>query len=435
MAAAERWNEKATGGLRFERVLVHTGQHYDERSCPTSSSTSSRCPRPDELPGCRLRLARPAQTARHDRGVRAGAAAARRPTLVLVVGDVNSTLACALVGGEARRAGRPRRGRPAQLRPHACPRRSTASSPTTLADLLFTTAQTATRTCGARASPDDRVHLVGNTMIDTLVRLLPAAEARPRRRGGASGWSDGRLRAGHAAPAEQRGRPGAARRAGRACCDELAARRCRWCSPCTRAPAHAREPRAVAAAGGRTRLHAARAAPLPRLPGAHEARRGSCSPTPAACRRRPRSSACRVSPRAPRRSGRSPTEGTNRLADPYDPAAVLAAIRAPLAQGPTGRRPRSRCGTGMPASGRWKRWRTGGRRGSRGPAGSPRGSGAPIFGRGARRAIPAGRRASSARAPSAAQPPNPSRSERHRRPPKHASSRDVARRHEGDDPG
>ena len=55
------------------------------------------------------------------------------------------------------------------------------------------------RTFGAKASADDRIFFVGNTMIDTLVRMLPRApqlgrprRLRPRR---------GRLRPGHAAPA------------------------------------------------------------------------------------------------------------------------------------------------------------------------------------------------------------------------------------------
>ncbi len=55
---------------------------------------------------------------------------AARPDWIVVVGDVNSTMACALVGAKLGIPGGASRGRAAQRRPHACPRRSTASSPT-----------------------------------------------------------------------------------------------------------------------------------------------------------------------------------------------------------------------------------------------------------------------------------------------------------------
>jgi UDP-N-acetylglucosamine 2-epimerase (non-hydrolysing) len=71
---------------------------------------------------------------------------------VLVVGDVNSTLACALV---AVKKGMPVVHVEAGLRSYdrACPKRSTACSPTSISDRLYTTERSALATCSAKASP------------------------------------------------------------------------------------------------------------------------------------------------------------------------------------------------------------------------------------------------------------------------------------------
>jgi UDP-N-acetylglucosamine 2-epimerase (non-hydrolysing) len=47
-----------------------------------------------------------------------------------------------------------------------------------LADLLFTTETSGNENLRREGIPEEKVHFVGNTMIDTLVRLLPKAEAR-----------------------------------------------------------------------------------------------------------------------------------------------------------------------------------------------------------------------------------------------------------------
>jgi UDP-N-acetylglucosamine 2-epimerase (non-hydrolysing) len=47
-----------------------------------------------------------------------------------------------------------------------------------LADLLFTTEPSGNENLRNEGIPEDKIHFVGNTMIDTLVRLLPKAEAR-----------------------------------------------------------------------------------------------------------------------------------------------------------------------------------------------------------------------------------------------------------------
>ena len=99
----------------FETILIHTGQHYDEKMSKLFFE-ELKIPRPDI-----------------DLGVGSGSHAVQtaevmkriEPVLleqkadaILVVGDVNSTVACALDGCQARGPRNPRRGGPAQLRSH-----------------------------------------------------------------------------------------------------------------------------------------------------------------------------------------------------------------------------------------------------------------------------------------------------------------------------
>ena len=153
--------------------------------------------------------------------------------LVLVVGDVNSTLACALA---AVKCGLPVVHVEAGLRSfdRAMPEEINRILVDQMADHLFVTERSGVENLRREGVPDDRVHFTGNTMIDTLVHLMPRIDAA--RTAAGLGLARGRLRRGHAAPAEQRGRAGAARRARRAAA-RAGARSCRWCSRCTRARA------------------------------------------------------------------------------------------------------------------------------------------------------------------------------------------------------
>ena len=107
----------------FESVLVHTGQHYDEKLSQVFFDELG-IPRPD----INLNVG----SGSHAQQTAAVMAAfepillEQRVDLVLVVGDVNSTIACALV---ASKLGIPIAHVEAGLRSYdpACPKRSTAS--------------------------------------------------------------------------------------------------------------------------------------------------------------------------------------------------------------------------------------------------------------------------------------------------------------------
>ena len=94
-----------------------------------------------------------------------------RPDMVLVAGDVNSTLACALVAAKERilvahvEAG---------LRSfdRTMPEEINRILTDTMSDLLFTTEESANRNLSNEGIDPGKVFFVGNLMIDSLVKAL-----------------------------------------------------------------------------------------------------------------------------------------------------------------------------------------------------------------------------------------------------------------------
>jgi UDP-N-acetylglucosamine 2-epimerase (non-hydrolysing) len=97
-----------------------------------------------------------------------------RPDLVLVYGDVNSTLAATLVCSKLGvRVGHVEAGLRAFDR--SMPEEINRVVTDQLADLLFTPSEDADRNLQREGIAQERVHHVGNVMIDTLKQMLPAA--------------------------------------------------------------------------------------------------------------------------------------------------------------------------------------------------------------------------------------------------------------------
>jgi len=99
-----------------------------------------------------------------------------RPAVVVVVGDVNSTMACALA---AVKLGIPVAHVEAGLRSfdRTMPEEINRLVTDTLADLLLVSEPAGEENLRREGIPPQRVRYVGNVMIDTLVRELPAARA------------------------------------------------------------------------------------------------------------------------------------------------------------------------------------------------------------------------------------------------------------------
>jgi len=101
----------------------------------------------------------------------------RRPDWVVVVGDVNSTLACTLA---ATKLGIPVAHLEAGLRSRdrSMPEEINRLATDALVDLLWTPSPDADENLQAEGVPADKIERVGNIMIDSLEMMRPAIEGR-----------------------------------------------------------------------------------------------------------------------------------------------------------------------------------------------------------------------------------------------------------------
>ncbi|WP_457653574.1 non-hydrolyzing UDP-N-acetylglucosamine 2-epimerase [Rhodocaloribacter sp.] len=156
---------------RFVSRIVHTGQHYDERM-------SDIFFRQLEMPEPHLYLGvgsgtHAEQTARVMTAFER-VLADERPDLVLVVGDVNSTLACSLV---AVKQHVPVAHVEAGLRSgdRTMPEEINRIVTDSISDFLFVTEQSGMDNLAAEGVPEEKVFFVGNVMIDALVQFREKA--------------------------------------------------------------------------------------------------------------------------------------------------------------------------------------------------------------------------------------------------------------------
>jgi UDP-N-acetylglucosamine 2-epimerase (non-hydrolysing) len=188
------WAIRDAAAARFEVALVHTGQHYDA-SMSDGFFRDLGLPPPDVNLGVGS-ASHAEQTARVMVGFER-VLLERRPDVVVVVGDVNSTAACALVtakidfGDEATAtldtrgdARGPRRRRPILAHVEAGLRSRDRTMPEevnrlvtdSISDLLLTTCRDAEDNLLAEGIAPDKIRFVGNPMIDSLRRCLPEAD-------------------------------------------------------------------------------------------------------------------------------------------------------------------------------------------------------------------------------------------------------------------
>jgi UDP-N-acetylglucosamine 2-epimerase (non-hydrolysing) len=147
-----------------ETVLVHTGQHYDEAMNEVFFRDLGIRP-PDRFLGAGSGT-HAEQTARVMLAFEPVVAEVA-PDVVVVVGDVTSTLACGLV---AARAGTLLAHVEAGLRSRdwSMPEEINRTVADRLSDYLLAPSPDAVENLRAEGYRDDQVHLVGNVMIDTL---------------------------------------------------------------------------------------------------------------------------------------------------------------------------------------------------------------------------------------------------------------------------
>ena len=157
----------------FETVLVHTGQHYDAAMSDIFVEELA-IGAPDHMldVGSGTHAQQTARVMERLEPV----LEEERPELVMVPGDVNSTLAAALV---ATKLGIPVAHIEAGLRSfdRTMPEEINRVLTDQIAEVLFTHSPEAEQHLLAEGSGQDTIHYVGNTMIDTLVALRQRIDA------------------------------------------------------------------------------------------------------------------------------------------------------------------------------------------------------------------------------------------------------------------
>ena len=164
----------------FASTLIHTGQHYDTKLSDVFF---------DELqirkPDVRLSISgsthgeQTAEILRSTESVFVKGDSSGKPfNCVVVVGDVNSTMAAALAAAKLRipvahvEAG-------LRSRDRSMPEEINRLVTDSISDLLLASEPAAVENLHAEGHPEDRVFLVGNVMIDTLKTFLPKATLLP----------------------------------------------------------------------------------------------------------------------------------------------------------------------------------------------------------------------------------------------------------------
>ena len=156
----------------FEPVLVHTGQHYDEKMSDLFFRQLG-IPEPDinlEI-GSASHAVQTAEIMKAFEPV----CLEYQPDVVLVVGDVNSTIACGLV---AVKLGIKLVHVEAGLRSgdREMPEEINRILTDSISDMLFVTEQSGIDNLLGEGVSEDRIHMVGHVMIDTLLKNLEKAK-------------------------------------------------------------------------------------------------------------------------------------------------------------------------------------------------------------------------------------------------------------------
>jgi len=178
LAASHSPADRGYSQIVLKSVLVHTGQHYDEVMSDRFFADLS-IPKPDVHlgAGCGSHAVQTAEIMKRFED----ALIQERPEVLIVVGDVNSTLACALVA--AKISYDPRAPKPLIAHVEAGLRSFDRCMPEVinrivtdhLSDLLFVTEESGIKNLRQEGIPDHKIHFVGNTMIDSLLAFREKA--------------------------------------------------------------------------------------------------------------------------------------------------------------------------------------------------------------------------------------------------------------------
>lgn len=172
MKVAPIYAEMKRRAAEFQPMIVHTGQHYDA-AMSDAFFDDLGMPKPDIYLGVGSG-SHAVQTAKIMTEFEP-VVLEHKPDWVLVVGDVNSTIACALVCAKLGiKIAHVEAG--LRSRDRGMPEEINRILTDSISDLLFTTSQDADENLRAEGIPAERVRFVGNVMIDSLLEHLKISE-------------------------------------------------------------------------------------------------------------------------------------------------------------------------------------------------------------------------------------------------------------------
>jgi UDP-N-acetylglucosamine 2-epimerase (non-hydrolysing) len=172
LAASPAGSQTSMSAEQLQMVLVHTGQHYDE-AMSGSFFSDLGLPKPDvhlEV-GSGSHAVQTAEIMRRFEGV----VLKEQPDFVVVFGDVNSTVACALVTSKLSLDSNGTRPLIAHVEAGlrsfdtAMPEEINRVITDHLSDLLFVTEESGRENLRREGIKQEKIHFVGNTMIDSLL--------------------------------------------------------------------------------------------------------------------------------------------------------------------------------------------------------------------------------------------------------------------------
>ena len=187
--AIEEYNQ--THPSHLDQIIVHTGQHYDENMSELFFDHLG-LPKPDinlEVGSASHAVQTAEIMIRFEKVL-----LQYQPDAIIVVGDVNSTIACTLVASKIEYPTQPnepykpnepnKRNKPLIVHVEAGLRSFDRTMPEEinriltdqLSDLLFTTEEDANENLKREGIPSEKIFFVGNVMIDTLFQHLEKAK-------------------------------------------------------------------------------------------------------------------------------------------------------------------------------------------------------------------------------------------------------------------
>jgi UDP-N-acetylglucosamine 2-epimerase (non-hydrolysing) len=180
LEASPRPERNVESHIVLENVLVHTGQHYDE-AMSDRFFADLNIPKPDVHlgAGSGSHAIQTAEIMKRFEEV----LLQEKPDVLVVVGDVNSTVACALVAAKISYDAHGTRPLIAHVEAglrsfdRSMPEETNRVVTDHLADLLFVTEESGLKNLREEGIPHERVHLVGNTMIDSLLAFRHQARS------------------------------------------------------------------------------------------------------------------------------------------------------------------------------------------------------------------------------------------------------------------